>query len=253
MAEGTTLKEDVRNHWQAAPCGDRLAESERGSTAYFREVEETRYRAEPFIPGFAAFDDWRGRRVLEVGVGLGTDHVQFARGGAHLSGVDLTPAAIEMTARRLGLEGLESQLQVADAERLPFADGSFDLVYSWGVLHHTPDTEAAIAEVRRVLAPGGQVRIMLYSRRSWVAYALWVRFALLRGRPWRNLKDVVADHMESPGTKAYTEPELRRLFGAFADIETVRWVTPYDRRVAGPLARLAGSRLGWFVGIRAVR
>ena len=191
--------------------------------------------------------------MLEVGVGLGTDHVRFARGGALLSGVDLTQAAIEMTGRRLGLEGLGSQLQVADAERLPFADGSFDLVYSWGVLHHTPDTEAAIAEVRRVLAPGGQARIMLYSRRSWVAYALWIRFALLGGRPWRNLKEMVANHMESPGTKAYTEPELRRLFSAFSGVETEHWVTPYDRRVAGPLARLTGSRLGWFVGIRATR
>ena len=246
-------KEAVRRHWQVAPCGDKLAASERGSPAYFAEVEATRYRAEPFIPAFAEFGRWRDRRVLEVGVGLGTDFVQFARAGARLSGIDLTEAAVDLTTRRLQLDDLEAELRVGDAERLPFQDESFDLVYSWGVLHHTPDTTRAISEVHRVVKPGGEARIMLYGRHSWVGYGLWIRYALLRGRPRRSLADVIANHMESPGTKAYTTDELRGMFGAFSSVEFDRWVTPYDRRVAGPFARFLGSRLGWFVGIRAVR
>lgn len=151
------------------------------------------------------------------------------------------------------MEGLTARVQVADAEGLPFADASFDLVYSWGVLHHTPDTRRALGEVRRVLAPGGEARVMLYSRRSWVALGLWLRYALAVGRPWRSLSWAVANHMESPGTRAYTPPELVRLFDDFRDISVTTFLTPCDQRVAGPLARLFGDRFGWFAGIRATK
>ena len=191
--------------------------------------------------------------MLEIGVGLGTDFVRFARAGAKVTGIDLTEAAAALVRRRLELEGLSGDVRAADAEALPFADGSFDLVYSWGVLHHTPDTERALAEVRRVLNPGGEARIMLYSRRSWFALGVWGKTALLRGRPWRSFTDVLAEHVESPGTKAYTKGELDQLFRSFSDVRYRRFVTPYDERVAGPLTRLVGDRLGWFVGIVARR
>lgn len=246
-------KEAVRAHWEADPCGSRLAAAEPGSRAFFEQVEAERYRLEPFIPSFAEFERWRGKRVLEIGVGLGTDFVRFARAGALVTGIDLTEAAAALVRRRLELEGLEGDVRAADAEALPFPDASFDLVYSWGVLHHTPDTERAVAEVRRVLAPGGEARIMLYWRRSWFALGVWGKTALLRGRPWRSFTDVLASHVESPGTKAYTQRELEELFRSFSDVRYRRFLTPYDRRVAGPLTRLAGDRLGWFVGIVAGR
>lgn len=247
------VKESVRSYWEAEPCGTSLATSEPGSAAFFAEVERARYQLEPFICAFAEFDRWRGRAVLEIGVGLGTDFVQFARGGAHLTGVDLTEASVNRVRERLVLERLEADLRVADAEVLEFPDESFDLVYSWGVLHHTPDVERAVAEVHRVTRPGGEARVMLYSRRSWVALGLWLRYALLVGRPWRSFGQVVANHMESADTKAYTRDELRKLFRDFAHVELTGFVTPYDRRVGGPLARLLGPRFGWFVGIRARR
>jgi SAM-dependent methyltransferase len=241
----------VREHWEADPCGAKLADSEPGTAAFFREVEEKRYALEPFIHRFAEFSRRRDQDVLEIGVGLGTDFVQFARNGARLQGIDLTEAAVALVRTRLELEGLDANVQVGDAERLPFPDNSFDLVYSWGVLHHTPDTHAAVDEVRRVLRPGGEARIMLYARHSWFAYGVWARNALLRGRPFRSLADVLAHHLESPGTKAYTPTELRELFGGFASVRLQRFVTPYDRWVSGPIATLTGPRLGWFVGVIA--
>ena len=248
-----TLKERVRRHWEAEPCGSTLTTSEPGSPAFFAELEGTRYELEPFIPSFAGFAESGGKRVLEIGVGAGTDFVRFARAGAIASGIDLTSAGVELVRRRLDLEGLSAEVQVADAEALPFADETFDLVYSWGVLHHTPDTERALGEVRRVLRPGGEARIMLYSRRSWVALGVWLRYGLMKGRPWRTFADLLAEHMESPGTKAYIQRELDRLLQPFSDVRYMRFVTPYDRRVAGPLATVAGPRFGWFVGIVATR
>lgn len=244
-------KSQVRDHWEADPCGARLSASPPGTAAFFADVTAARYAQEPFIPAFADFGRWRGRDVLEIGVGIGTDFVAFARAGARLRGIDLTESATALVRRRLELEQLTAEVDVGDAEALAFPDGSFDLVYSWGVLHHTPQPERALAEIRRVLRPGGEARIMLYSRRSWVAFGLWLRYAFARGRLRRTLDEVVSQHMESPGTKAYTQSELEALFVGFREVEFSRWVTPYDRRVAGPLTRLGGSRLGWFVGIRA--
>ena len=246
-----TLKDRVRAYWQAEPCGTSTTSAEPGTAEFYADVERRRYELEPFIPGFADFERWRGRRVLEVGVGLGTDFVRFVRAGADATGIDLTEAAVTTVRDRLALKGLEADLRVADAERLPFADSGFDLVYSWGVLHHTPNTEQALDEVRRVLKPGGEARIMLYSRRSWVALGLWLRHGVLRGRPWHTPTRLLAEWMESPGTKAYTQAELDALFAGFSQVRYERFITPYDRRVGGPLAARMPSGFGWFVGITA--
>jgi ubiquinone/menaquinone biosynthesis C-methylase UbiE len=244
-------KKAVRDYWAAAPCGRSLTKAKPGTKAFFDEIEAMRYRLEPFIPKFAEFEIWRGKRVLEIGVGLGTDFVRFARAGAKLSGIDLTEASIDLVRRRLALEGLNAQLRVADAEALPFLDESFDLVYSWGVLHHTPDPAEATAEIRRVLRPDGEARIMLYSRRSWFALAAWFRYALLSGRPWRSISSVLAEHLESPGTKAFTRRELDELFASFRTTSVEGFVTSYDQRFARGLADVSGPRFGWFTGIIA--
>lgn len=246
MAE---LKEAVRGFWESEPCGSTLTQLEPGSAGYYEDIERKRYALEPFIPSFAEFHRWRGKRVLEVGVGLGSDFVNFARAGAELSGVDLTEAAVTNVRRRLELEGLEADVQRADAESLPFEDGTFDLVYSWGVLQHTPDTERAVAEVRRVTRPDGQARIMLYGRHSWVALGLWGRYELLHGRPFTPLGESVARHMQGPRVKSYTEDEIRALLAPhFSRVELRRFLTPYDKRVGGPLAAALGDRFGWFIG-----
>lgn len=251
VSDGTT-KELVREYWEANPCGSADGDgAPTGTHAYFTAVEEHRWQAEPFIPAFAQFWRWSGRRILELGIGQGTDFIQFVRAGSHCTGVDLTQAAIDLVSQRLTHERLTAELVLADAEALPFADATFDLVYSWGVLHHTPDTARAVSEARRVLEPGGEARIMLYNRRSWTALWCWIRYAVLGGHPLQSFTDVIAEHMESPGTKAYTLTELRTLFANWSEVHVTRWLTPYDCRVVPPLVRALGNRFGWFTGIVA--
>ena len=207
-------KRDVRDFWDTASCGEELYL--KGFTAEdYQAHAQTRYALEPEILEFAEFPRFAGKKTLEIGVGLGADHQQLALAGAELSGVDLTERAIGHTRRRFELLGLKSQLQVADAEALPFEDASFDAVYSWGVLHHTPRTEVALSEVYRVLRPGGFAKIMIYHKYALVGYMLWTRYALLRGRPWMSLATIYDRYLESPGTKAYSIAEARQLFSAF--------------------------------------
>jgi ubiquinone/menaquinone biosynthesis C-methylase UbiE len=171
------LKSRVRDFWQANPCGARFAQEEIGTREFFEAVERHRYETEWHIPEVVHFEQWHAMDVLEVGCGLGTDAAKFARGGARYTGVDLTERSIKLARQRFGQEGLAGHFQIADAEQLPFPDASFDLVYSHGVLHHTPDIEAAIGEIRRVLRPGGRAMVMLYHRRSFNYY---VNIMLLR-------------------------------------------------------------------------
>ena len=253
MSERMSIGEKrvVRDYWEERPCGSHAARAASGTQAFFDQIEAHRYRSEPFITGFADFPRWAHKRVLEIGTGSATDLTNFARAGAMVTGIDLTTAAVELARRRLSLEGLRGDVRVADAEQLPFADRSFDLVYSWGVLHHTPDTRAAIGEVRRVLDDGGQARVMLYGRYSWTGFRIWTQHALLKAQPFRSLNDVFANHMESPGTKAYTLQEIRDLFVDFERVAIQRFRTPYDEIGFGPIARLTGDRFGFFIGIIA--
>ena len=144
-------KTRVQGFWEAEPCGSAHGEAPEGSPEFFANVERTRNELEPFIPEYADFAGARGKRVLEIGVGVGTDFIRFVRAGAIATGVDLTDHAVSLVRRRVELEGLQAEVLQADAERLPFEDGAFDRVYSWGVLHHTPDSERAFGEALRVL------------------------------------------------------------------------------------------------------
>ncbi|HEX8476455.1 MAG TPA: class I SAM-dependent methyltransferase [Pyrinomonadaceae bacterium] len=251
------LKEEVRAFWQANPCGVKFADAELGTRLFFERVEEHRYRTEWHIPGAADFAGSGGLRVLEIGCGLGTDGAQFARAGAIYTGVDLTEAAVELARRRFALFGLKGEFQRADAERLEFADESFDVVYSHGVLHHTPDTARAIGEVHRVLRPGGRAVVMLYHRDS---YNYRVNINLLRragahllrseagvrlvhrltGEPLEALREHArrlredarsyfsseeflsrnTDGAGNPLARVYSREEARELFRDFAEVET---------------------------------
>ena len=209
-----SLKRDVKTHWSDETCGTRgLDPADR--KAFFENLETERYRLEPHIPGFARWERGTKKRVLEIGVGAGTDHIQGARAGAKLTGIDLTPEAVALTKERLSMEGFEPDVHEADAENLPFPDDHFDIVYSHGVLHHSPDTERCIAHVHRVLKPGGTALIMVYNLRSWTAWNLWALHCLAKGRPWKSARWAVYNCLESPGTKAYTRREIYELMKDF--------------------------------------
>jgi SAM-dependent methyltransferase len=240
-----SAKQAVLEHWERAACGEELYLRSATSEGYGEQARR-RYELEPYIEEFADFAGARGKSVLEIGVGLGADHERFAAAGARLSGIDLSRRAVEHARRRVALRGLESGLLVADAERLPFANSSFDVVYSWGVIHHSPDTAAAVAEIHRVLRPGGLANIMIYHRWSLVGYMLWLRYALARGRPWESLDRLYARYLESPGTKAYSTAQGRALFGAFTRVRIDTRLTHADllesqagQRHEGALIRMA--------------
>jgi len=240
-------KERVRRFWDAASCGEEAYALGDSPRARYEAHARSRYSLEPFIRSFARFDEGRERDVLEIGVGMGADHLEWAKSGPHsLTGIDLTPRAIEHARARFHIYGLHSDLRVADAEQLPFADESFDLVYSYGVLHVSPDTPRAVQEVRRVLRPGGVARVMVYHKWSMVGYMLWLRYALMAGRPTRTLADVYAHHLESPGTKAYTVREARGLFAGFSRVTVQSQLQFGDllegavgQRHRGPLLKVA--------------
>jgi ubiquinone/menaquinone biosynthesis C-methylase UbiE len=220
-------KRAVQEFWDKAACGEELYLANQQREGYAEQARR-RYELEPVIAELAEFEAAAGQQVLEIGVGLGADHQRYAEAGARLSGVDLTERAVAHTRRRLELFGLDSALSTGDAEQLAFPADEFDSVYSWGVLHHSPDTPRAVAEVHRVLRPGGVARIMIYHQWSLVGYMLWARYALLRLRPWMSLRQVYARYLESPGTKAYSVAEARRMFAAFSSVEIRTCLTHGD-------------------------
>ena len=162
----SNIKTQVQKFWQRSPCDSWFTNEARGTLAFYRSLDEHRYKVHRRLQSAVGFEKTSGLRVLEIGCGCGSEAERFARAGAHYTAVDLTNAAVSITRRRFQLANLEGRFVQSDAENLPFGDGSFDLVYSHGVLHHTPDTPRTIREVHRVLSPGGRAVVMLYYRDS---------------------------------------------------------------------------------------
>lgn len=238
----STDQRDVAGFWGAHSCGEELYLTSTDADGYNQQAAH-RYALEPYIIGFADFPAARGKRVLEIGVGLGAEHERFAAAGADLFGIDLTQRAVDHNTRRLDAFGLRSTLTVGDAEALAFPDNHFDLVYSWGVLHHSTDTPRAIGEVRRVLKPGGLAKIMVYSKWSIIGAMLWTRYGLMRGRPFTSLSTIYARHLESPGTKAYSVKGARKLMSGFADVDIRTVLTHGDLLESGAGQRHRGALL----------
>jgi SAM-dependent methyltransferase len=239
------LKGQVQQFWNQQSCDTQVASSAKFSREYFEEIENFRYRDQPFIHSFAQFTRFRGRRVLEVGFGAGTDFIQWLRAGALATGIDLTPEALENLSRRIEIYDLPKpeRICVGDAENLPFATDSFDLGYSFGVLHHSPDTIKGIRELVRVIRPGGELKIMLYNRHSIFAVNQWIKHALLKARPWKSIAQVIYDHVESIGTKAYTRHELRDILSSLPleDIQIHTEITSADYLSSSPFRRFNGA------------
>ncbi len=233
-----------------------------GSDDFFHQSESIRYRLYPYLPALVGFPQWAGRRVLEIGTGMGVDHVRFARAGARLAGVDLTPLHLEVTAARLRREGLSSELIRADAETLPFPDASFDHVYSCGVLFLVPEIQRAVNEIYRVLRAGGEALVMLYHKRSLHYY---LKTLVFTGVVWgdllylsrQRLVDWSADGFNYPIIRLYSRGQARRLFRRFAQVDMgVRTLTPAEfpvigHRLPGDFLEFLSRWFGFFLFIRA--
>ena len=256
------LKQQVRTYWNQASCGTEFILSPKFSQAYFEDIEQFRYKIEPEIFSFAQFTRFHNKKVLEVGVGAGSDFLQWVRAGAQTYGVDLSEEAIENVQHRLALYGLKAaDLTIGDAENLPYPDNSFDLVYSWGVIHHSPNTIKCLEEIVRVTKPGGSIKLMVYNRNSLFAFYRYFKVALLGGKPFKKISSVLYDHQESPGTKAYSFKEIRKIVAVMpvTIVEHKATVSQHDllyykskvfRFFAYAAACLFGwNRVGWFMTI----
>jgi len=203
----------VKEYWDRRPCNLFHSPAAIGSRQYFDEVEKRKYFVEPHIPGFAEFAKWRGKRVLEVGCGLGTESINFARNGATLTCVDLSEKSLELAKKRFEVYGLQASFYNANAEQLSsvLPEGSqFDLIWSFGVIHHTPHPESCVEEFKKLLAPGGEIRIMVYSK---ISYKLF--FLMRETGDWNfgHMDKLVARYSEAqtgcPVTFTYTFEEIK--------------------------------------------
>jgi ubiquinone/menaquinone biosynthesis C-methylase UbiE len=217
-------KKLVHDFWDEASCGENLY-LDGTKTKDYEKQSKIRYALEPYIIEFADFKNSKNKKILEIGVGLGADHESFAKNGANLWGVDLTNRAVTHTKRRFKKLNLKSNLQIADAEALPFKNNAFDKVYSWGVLHHSPNTENAILEVYRVLKESGSAHIMIYHKWSVVGLILWLRYGLVK---FYSLKQTYDKFLESPGTKAYSISETKKMFSTFKKVDISTQLTHGD-------------------------
>ena len=265
---GLTLANSAAiQQWTGRPCGalDGLDEH---SLAYFEAIERNRYEDyAPWMRKFVNFSAFTGKTVLEVGVGQGTDLVQFAKGGAHVSGIDITQRHLELAARNFELRGMRANLQCASAAAIPFESESFDVVYSFGVLHHTDNTVRCISECHRVLRPGGELILGLYHTFSFFhAYTLLVNGIVRGGLRQLGYQGLMA-RIESgadgvnivPLVKTYSRGQLRNILEDFREVRfDVRHLTPNDfGRLRGLVpsswAEQAGKLVGWYIFARAIK
>jgi SAM-dependent methyltransferase len=212
---------EIERYWNTRIHDLEMTDRPVGSREFFAELEEYRFDKLHYLPRLVDFNAYTGRSVLEVGCGIGTDLVRFARGGAQVTGVDLSQTAIDLARRNFEWNGLTAaDLHVANGEALPFGDASFDVVYGHGVLQYTADAALLVRECHRVLRPGGDAIFMVYNRISW-----------LNGLS--KLMKVPLEHEDAPILKKYSSAEFRGLLAPFSRVEIVPERFPVKSRLHG--------------------
>lgn len=268
--------ERVKEYWDRRPCNIRHSPKPVGSREYFDEVEARKYFVEPHIPRFAEFEKWRGKKVLEIGCGIGTDTVNFARHGASVTAVDLSEKSLEVARRRAEVFGLDGSIRFyqGSAEELGSVVPAepFDLIYSFGVIHHTPHPERVIDQAGQFARPGTTLKIMVYYKYAWKVFALVLKEG--KGLLWR-ASEIVARNSEAqtgcPVTYTYSRGAARKLVERGGFTVSQMWVdhifqyrvseyTRYQyvkglpfRWLPSPATRQLEKRLGWHLCVTAVR
>ncbi len=264
----------VRRYWDDRPCNVRHSALPIGSREYFDEVEARKYFVEPHIPGFAEFDRWKGKRVLEIGCGIGTDTVNFARAGAEVVACDLSVESIKIARQRAEAFGLSELITFVNTnaeqmEEVP-ADPPFDLVYSFGVIHHTPKPQLVLESARRRVSVGGKLKVMVYNRHSWKVAGIVIGHG--KGRFWR-ADELIAEQSEAqtgcPVTFTYTKGTVSDLIepaGFRVDDIGIDHIFPYRvkdyveyryekrfpfRVMPGSMMRKLETSVGWHLMVDA--
>jgi SAM-dependent methyltransferase len=274
-AFGGTSIDEVRDYWNRRPCNLRHSPAPVGTREYFDQVEARKYLVEPHIPGFAQHARWAGKRVLEIGCGLGTDTINFARAGARITAIDLSSKSLELARQRAEVFGLADRITFVEADAEHLADfvepAPYDLVYSFGVIHHTPHPARALEQIRKhFTGPQTTVKLMVYYKWAWKVLAILVREA--HGAFWR-LDEAVARNSEAqtgcPVTYTYTRRSVRELLantGFEVEDLFVDHIFPYRipdyvqyryvkaipfRWLPDPVMRALEHRLGWHLCVTA--
>jgi SAM-dependent methyltransferase len=213
-------QEAVRNYWNVHIHDLEITRHPVASPGFFADLEQYHFEKLHHLLTLVPFDQYRGREVLEVGCGAGTDLIRFARHGAVVTGVDIASSAVALARTNFGLEHLRANLVVGDGEALPFGQRRFDLVYAHGVVQYTSDGRRLVEECRRVLKPGGQAIFQVYNRISWLnAMSL--------------VADVGLEHKDAPVLRKYSIGEFRSLLGGFSRVRIVPERFPVKSRLHG--------------------
>jgi SAM-dependent methyltransferase len=265
----------VHGYWNTRPCNIRHSPQPVGTREYFDEVEERKYFVEPHILRFADFDRWRGKRVLEIGCGIGTAMISFARAGAQVTAVDLTEKSLELARRRAEVYGLADRVKFYQANAEELSDvvpvEKYDLIYSFGVIHHTPNPARVLQQARKYMHAGSTLKVMVYNHYSWKA--LWVLLRSGKGQFWK-IRELMAKYSEAqtgcPITYTYTRGQGRALLESCGFRPTEVWVDhifPYRIRdykeyryrrewyfacMPRPLFRLLERAFGWHLCLTGV-
>jgi len=232
-APGAATISDVREYWNHHIHDLEISQAAPGSPAFFSDLDQYHFEKLHHLLRLVDFAGYRGKRVLDVGCGAGTDLVRFAQGGAMVSGVDLSASAIALARQNFEQRGLSADLREADGEHLPYPDATFDLVFAHGVVQYTPDSAALVAECRRVLKPGGEAIFQVYNRISWL-------------NALSHVMKVPLEHEDAPVLAKLSVGEFRALLKGFREVRIVEERFPVKSRLHGGWKGLAFNT--FFVG-----
>ena len=266
-------KHEIQKQWDKDPCGaNTVKEIQAETLEYYQAIRHHRYEEYgPWFDNAMDFDHFKGIDILEIGVGLGSDHFRFASNTNRMTALDLSREHLRQTMKHLSLESLQTRPIYGDAESMPFDDESFDLVYSFGVLHHTPNTKKSIDEVHRVLRSGGRAIIALYHRNSWF---YWMQTILtngiVRGGLWKKgLKRLLSEieYRENydsavPTVKVYSRNDIRKLFSRYTEVRIdsfhvesshFSYLAPFVRKFSREKIERYFGFGGWYLVVKAVK